>query len=182
MNNNTGGSSKGPGNAKIQSFLEALRNSQGQSSENGRFENGKNPFAEFQQKKEIEKRRSEQFLQARQQEWNKVFSAKERQTHRRIEEIREQLKNLAKQVKRLDQNLLRAVESPIVEAGEYHENFLLHLQQVIRLFTMEAQDTNSWLELYHSRSTKKGIYWSMAKSKGNSYTQSNERSVATSVG
>ncbi len=184
MNSQNGGSAKGnQSNAKIQSFLEALRNSQsGQGSENGRFETGKNPFAEFKQKKEIEKRRAEQFLQARQQEWNKVFSAKERQTHQRIEEIREQLKALAKQVHRLDQSLQRAVDSPIVEAGEYQENFLLHLQKIIRLFSLEAQETNSWLELYHSRATKKGVYWSLAKSKGNSYTQSNERSVATSVG
>lgn len=182
MNNNTGGSTKGnSGNNKIQSFLEALRNSQGGYTEN-QPEKGKNPFAEFQMKKEIEKRRAEQFLQARQQEWNKVYSSKEKLAQKRIEEIRDQLKSLAKQVKQLDINLLRAVESPVVEAGEYQENFLLHIQKIIRIFSLEAQETNSWLELYHARSTKKGVYWSMAKSKGNSYTQSNERNVATSVG
>lgn len=182
MNNNTGGFTKGPGNAKIQSFLEALRNSQGQSSENGRFESGKNPFAEFQQKKEIEKRRSEQFLQARQQEWNQVFSAKEKQTQLRIEQIKQQLQLLVKQVKQLDRNLVKAASAPVTEAGEYHENFLLRIQKAIQLFSLEAQDANSWLALYHSRSTKKGFYLSMAQSQETSFTQANERSVATSIG
>lgn len=183
MNSNTG-SSNGPsqGNAKIQNFLEALRASQNKTFENGREQPGTNPFAEFQHKKEAEKRRSEQFFQARQQEWNKVFSAKEKQTHARIEELRDQLKALAKQVKELDKNLLKAVDSPVVEAGEYHESFLVHIQKMIQLFSLQVQEANSWLSLYNSRSTKKGTYWSMAKSKGNDYTQSNERSVATSVG
>lgn len=183
MNSNTGSSTKpGQSNAKIQSFLEALRNSQGKTTESGNFEQANNPFAEFQQKKEAEKRRAEQFFQARQQEWNQVFSAKERQTQKRIEELRDQLKALVKQVKQLDQNLTKAVEAPIAEVGEYHENFLIHLQKMIRLFSLQVQESNSWLALYTSRSKKKGTYWSMAKSKGTSYTQANERSVATSVG
>ena len=183
MNSNTG-SSIGPsqGNTKIQNFLEALRNSQTRTSETSNEQPSTNPFAEFQHKKEAEKKRAEQFLQARQQEWNKVFSAKEKQTHQRIEEIREQLKALAKQVKHLDQNLLKAVESPVVEVGEYHESFLVHIQKMIQIFSLQVQEANSWLTLFNSRSTKKGTYWSMAKSKGNDYTQSNERSVATSVG
>lgn len=182
MNSNTGSSSGSQGNTKIQSFLEALRNSQARTSENSSEQPSTNPFAEFQHKKEAEKRRAEQFFQARQQEWNKVFSAKEKQTHARIEELREQLKALAKQVKQLDKNLLKAVESPVVEVGEYHENFLVHIQKMIQLFSLQVQEANSWLTLFNSRSAKKGTYWSMAKSKGNNYTQSNERSVATSVG
>lgn len=180
---NISSSSPSQGNSKIQSFLEALRASQPtRNSENIGEQSATNPFAEFQHKKEAEKRRAEQFLQARQQEWNKVFSAKEKQTRQRIEEIREQLKALAKQLKQLDNNLHKAVESPIVESGEYHESFLIHIQKMIQLFSLEAQETNSWLALYNSRSSKKGFYLGMAKSKGTSFTQANERSVATSVG
>jgi len=183
VNSNTGSSpNQGQGNTKIQSFLEALRNSQTHSFENGNQEQKTNPFAEFQHKKEAEKRRAELFFQARQQEWSKVFSSKEKQTEKRIDEIRDQLKNLAKQVKTLDTNLLKAVESPIVQAGIYHESFLVHIQKMIQIFSLKVQEANSWLEMYNGRSAKKGVYWSMAKSKGNSYTQSNERAVATSVG
>ena len=183
MNSNTGSSSgQSQGNNKIQSFLEALRNSQARSFENGNQEPRTNLFAEIQHKKEAEKRRTELFFQARQQEWNKVFSSKEKQTTGRIEEIREQLKNLAKQVKRLDTNLQKAVDSPVAQAGVYHESFLSHIQKMIQIFSLKVQEANSWLEMYNSRSTKKGTYWNMAKSKGNDYTQSNERNVATSVG
>lgn len=170
------------GNSKIQSFLEALRNSQGRSFEGGNQEPGSNPFTQFKEKKEAEKRRSEQFLQARQQEWNQVFSSKEKKTEQRIEEIRKQLIVLVKQVRILDKNMVKAVGSPIIKTGVYHENFLTHIQKMIHLFSLQVQETNSWLAMYNSRSTKKGFYLGMAKTGGTSFTQANERSVATSVG
>ena len=182
MTNPGNQNSNSAGNSKIQSFLEALRNSQGRSFEGGNQEPGSNPFTQFKEKKEAEKRRSEQFLQARQQEWNQVFSSKEKKTEQRIEELRADLKILAKRVKNLDKNLLKAVETPLVEAGEYHESFLSHIQKMIHLFSLQVQEANSWLAMYNSRSTKKGFYLSMAKTGGTSFTQANERSVATSVG
>ncbi len=182
MNNNSGSSSSTGANPKIQSFLEALRNSQSRTSEGSSRDGKENPFAQFQQKKEAEKKRAEMFFQARQQEWSKVFSAKEKQDEQKLDEIRAQLKNLAKQVKTLDTNLLKAVESPVSEAGVYHENFLSHIQKMIQIFSLKVQEANSWLSLYNSRSAKKGTYWGMAKKGGTSFTQANERSVATSVG
>jgi hypothetical protein len=184
MNNNSTDSTRSGGsNLKIQSFLEALRNSQNRSSgQDGSETKSHNPFTEFQAKKEIEKRRAEQFHQARQQEWNKVFSATEKQTERKIEEIRDQLRQLAKQLKRLDVNLIKVIEAPVVGGGEYHESYFTHIKRMLHLFSLKVNSTNSWLEMYQSRATKKGVYWGMAKSKGSSYTQNNERSVATSVG
>ncbi len=182
MNSSSNQSGTGSNNPKIQSFLEALRNSQSRSFENGNQEPKTNPFAEFQKKKETEKRRSELFFQARQQEWNKVFSAKEKQKEQRIEEIRRELQNLAKQVKKLDTNLTKAVHAPIIEAGEYQESFLTHIQKTIQLYSLNVGQANSWLEMYNRRSAKKGYYTGMAKSRGTSFTQSNERAVATSVG
>lgn len=184
MNDNgQGTSSSGGSNSKIQNFLEALRASQsGGPTSNPQESQRSNPFTEFSAKKEAEKRRAEQFFQARQQEWNKVFSAKERQKEQRIEEIREQLKALAKQVKRLDKNLIKAVASPIVEAGAYHETYIEHIRSMIRLFSLKVNSANTWLEMYNSRSAKQGNYWGQAKSHGTSFTQNNERSLATSVG
>lgn len=182
MNSSSNQSGTGSTNSKIQSFLEALRNSQSRSFENGNQEQKTNPFTEFQKKKDTEKRRAELFFQARQQEWNRVFSAKERQKEQRIQEIREQLQRLAKQVKQLDANLTKAVQAPIVEGGEYQENFLTHIQKTIQLYSLNVSQANSWLEMYNRRSAKRGYYASMAKSRGTSFTQSNERAVATSVG
>lgn len=181
MNNNAQGNS-GAGNSKIQSFLEALRASQGGSNPVNAQESRSNPFSESSIKKEQEKRRSEQFFQARQQEWNKVFSAKEKQKERRIEEIREQLKNYSKQVKRLDTNLVKAVSTPITSGNAYDESFLTHIKGMIHLSSLKISSANSWLEAYNSRSAKQGNYWAQAKSKGTSFTQNNERAIATSVG
>lgn len=176
---NPGQGSGTPNNAKIQSFLEALRASRGASPKMG---NGENPFGEFQAKKESESKRIELFHQARQQEWNKVYSSKEREITQKIESIREQLKQLTTKLKNLDKNLQRAVQTQVVNYGEYQIGYLEHLSQAIRLWQMSANSTNSWLELFNERSRKKGAYWQMASSKGNNYTQSNERQIATSVG
>lgn len=173
-----------PGNAKIQSFLEALRASRGNSTNAPTFnrESGRNPFGELKIKKEIESKRIEQFHQARQQEWNKVYSVKEKEIARKIESIREQLKKLASQLKNLDKNLHTAVESQVVDYGEYQVSYFEHISKAIRQWQKSAASANTWLEMFNERVNRKGIYWQMAKSKGNNYTQSNERQVATSVG
>jgi len=180
----TGQNRNTSGNMKIQNFLEALRNSQSASSVPDKSEapSGRNIFAEIQAKKEIEKKRVEQFQHQRSQEWNKVFSSKEVQTEKKIEYIREELKNLSKQIKRLDTNIIKAVQAPIVDSGVYHENYLEHLRNIIHLFSLKVNRANSWLEMYQSRSKKQGAYWGMAKTKGSSFTQNNERSIATSIG
>lgn len=169
-------------NAKIQSFLEALRSSQSR----GDGQNGEsainNPFAEFQNKKEIEKRRIEEFQATRNAEWNKVYSSKEKETAKRIEELKQDLKQLSKQVKNLDANITKAISAPVAEVGEYHISYLTHLKQIIHLYSMKTSQANNWLELYNARSKKMGMYWSQAKKKGSSYTLNNERSVATSIG
>ena len=182
MGQNWTGSTGNAGNAKIQNFLEALRNSQSSSQGNSETKPGRNIFAEIQANKEIEKRRIEQFQHQRNQEWNKIFSSKELQAEKKIEYIREQLKDLSKQLKRLDINIVKAVQTPVVETGIYHENYLEHLQKIIHLFGLKVNSANSWLEMYQSRSKKRGYYMGMAKSKGSSFTQNNERSIATSVG
>jgi hypothetical protein len=180
----TGSTGNSGGNIKIQNFLESLRNSQSAPSGFSKSENqpGRNIFAEIQAKKEIERRRIEQFQHQRSQEWNKIFSSKEVQIEKKIEYIRQQLKDLSKQLKRLDINIVKAVQSPVIEAGEYHENYLEHLQKMIHLFSLKVNRANSWLEMYQSRSIKQGTYWGMAKTKGSSFTQNNERNIATSVG
>lgn len=180
----TDSNGNGGGNIKIQNFLEALRNSQTTSPTKNNSESnaGRNIFAEIQAKKEVEKRRVEQFQHQRSQEWNRVFSSKELQNEKKIEYIREQLQQLSKRLKRLDTNIVKAISSPVAQSGVYQENYLEHLKKIIHLFGMKVNRANSWLEIYNNRSIKQGSYWGMAKSKGTSYTQNNERSIATSVG
>ena len=56
------------------------------------------------------------------------------------------------------------------------------LKKEIHKYTLNVTQANSWLEMYNSRSKKKGYYWGQASKKGTSFTLNNERSVATSVG
>lgn len=167
---------------KIQSFLESLRASRANGQSDSVERSGRNPFKEIQIKKEIEQRRIEQFHQARYQEWNKVFSSKEKENEVKIEQIRHQLQTLAKQLKVLDKNIAKAVDTPVSNGGAYDQSFLSHIQKVIHLFSQSVNSTNTWLQLHSDRNSKKSGYWNMAKSYGNNFTQSNERSVATSVG
>jgi len=173
--------SGGSQNPKIQSFLEALRNSQGKINPSG-SESTTNPFAEFQNKKEIEKKRIESFHQARSQEWNRIFSSKQKETEKKIEQIRQELKKLATRVRVLDTNITRAIESPVIEAGEGQITFLEHVRKSIHEYSLNVSQANSWLEMYNSRSKKKSYYWGQASKKGTSFTQNNERTAATSVG
>src|SRR5450759_5278901 len=98
MTNNWSNQSKpNAPDAKIQNFLEALRSSQSKSEfPNQEATPGQNPFSEFQNRKEIEKKRIEEFQNARTSEWNRVYSSKDKEIAKRIEQIRLELQKLAK--------------------------------------------------------------------------------------
>jgi len=181
ISNKSGGSGTNP---KIQSFLEALRSSQGKVDRP--TEANSNPFSEFQNRKEIEKKRIESFYQARTQEWNRIFSAKEKQTEQRIEQVRVELKKelerLSKQTKALDANITQAIINPVVNPGIADLTYFDHIKQVFRDFALQVSQANSWLEMYNRRSKKKSYFWGMAGKKGTSFTLNNERTAATSVG
>src|SRR3990167_4145628 len=95
-----------PASPKIQNFLESLRNNSGMSGQESPFGN---PFSEFNRQKEIEKVRIAQFHNARNKEWESVYSAKNKQVEKQIEQIREELKSLAKEIVKYDQNVKQAI-------------------------------------------------------------------------
>lgn len=135
----------------------------------------------FRQQKEIEKKRIEQFHQSRRHEWSQVYSAKEKETEQRLDSVRQQLKQLAKQIKHLDTSTRTAIESQPERVGEYHLSFLEQLQQRLHLLSQKVAEANTWLSLYNQRSKKKSHYWSQFHQKGSSFSLSQERQLATSV-
>lgn len=165
--------------AKIQQFIEALKVSREQGLES-KSPNSSN--REISNRNSLENDRISQFHQARVKEWNTLYSIKDREVAQRIEQIKHKIKALAKQIKQLDQNLEKAAITPVIENTTYELSYLEHLKEAIHVFTLKANQANNWLNLYLGRSKKIGHYWSGAKSGGTSYTQSNERVVATSVG
>lgn len=165
--------------SSLQNYLETLRNQSPYDSSVSRpsfFESAPR------QKAEVAQRRIAEFHHARQAEWRQVYSAKDKERARQIEDIRQQLAKLAKNVEKLHKNIGLAVFTPMPQVGEYHKTFLDHIRDLIELINDEVVEANSWIKHYRQRSKKQGHYWNLASQKGASYTQNNERQVATSIG
>lgn len=178
MNNPKPANSNNSSSPTLSSFIETLKQKQQASPD--RFP----PFSfpEIRRTKQLETQRIEQFHQARNKEWEGVYSAKQKQIEKRIIEIREQLKLLIEKIVRFDFNIEQAISSATPEPGEYHIGFLEHIKAIIELLKKNISEADSWLSLYNQRSKKVSHYWGMAKKKGSQYTLSQERQMATSVG
>lgn len=168
------------GSPKVQNFLETLRNSSGNmprpESPFG------NPFAEFNKQKEIEKMRIAQFQQSRQKEWETVYSAREKQIQKQIEQLREELQKLAKEIVRYDQNIKQAIQTEIVNPGTYHLSFFEHIRQIIALLKKNVSEASNWLAVFNKRSKSKGTFWNKAKTGGSAYMFSSEHVISRSIG
>lgn len=163
---------------QIQSFIETLR----QKSVYDYPESGSSPFESFNHKKELDQLRLAEFHCARNAEWVSVYSKKDQEKEKTIEEIRQQLKALAKDIAKFDNNIAQAIFTPTPKAGIYHQSFLEHIKSIIELIRHQVSDANSWLAVYNKRQKSKGHYWAEAGKSGSSFMLNNERAVATSVG
>jgi len=161
-------------------FLEVLkqRTLNQPSSEHGSIGTS---LENFRQQKEIEKRRVEQFHQTRNKEWSQVYSAKEKDVENRLSVLRQQIKQLSKQLKRLDSSTQTAIQSEPIRVGEYHLSFLEQLQEKLKSLSQKVAEANTWLSLYNQRSKKKSYYWGQFSKKGSSFSLNQERQLATSV-
>lgn len=171
---------KSPNQSTLPPFLEVLK--QRSLDQSPPDNNSINTSLEnFRLKKELEKKRVEQFQQSRTKEWSRVYSAKEKEVENRILSLREQLKQLSKQVNQLDKSTQTAIHSQPVEVGEYHLSFLEQLKEKLKSLSQKVVEANTWLSVYNQRSKKKGYYWSQFSQKGSSFSQNQERQLATSI-
>ena len=108
-------------------------------------------------------------------------SADAREVKRQIDEVRQELKLLVASVKKVHQELDKAVTETPVDPGIYHLNFYEQLKNFLRMMRQQVEDSGSWLSAFQSRKKKKG-YWGMYKKHGTTFGLSNERSLATSAG
>lgn len=163
---------------RIQSFLESLKNRPpGQE--------GASPFANiesFGEKRRLEEQRRQEFFRSRTHEFNEVYSQTKQNEQKKILQIQEQLKQLAKSVEKLNRQVVQTVTNTVVEPGVYHETFFDHILSLITLLQKRVNESGNWLSMFNSRSKKKSFYWAMASKKGTKFTQSLDRNVATSVG
>ncbi len=111
-----------------------------------------------------------------------VFSAKEEQTKREIEGLKEELKKLASELGEVAHDVQVAALQETAHPGTYHLSFFEHLKSLIKTLREKLSDSGTWLQTATSRNSKKKGYWGMAKSQGTSFTQNNERTLATQSG
>jgi hypothetical protein len=101
----------------------------------------------------------------------------------KINQILSEIKELVTSTKALQvefgQVTLETVPS---NPGKYYTNFLEWLIIMIRQARHKVEESNSWLSSVQGKNSKKQGYWGKAKKMGTSFTQSNERNVATSTG
>ena len=131
--------------------------------------------------KEIQKHRVSEFHKARASEWHSVYSSKEKQTQKQIEELRMRFSALTKEVNKLQNNLARVDLLPIAKPGEYHRSLFELFITALENAQKEVSLANNWLELYKQKSKKQGYYWNQAAKQGSSFFLNKERQVATAV-
>lgn len=111
------------------------------------------------------------------------LSRKESSEHtRRTEQIMSEIRKLASSMKELQREFGQvSVDQAPVNPGTYYVNFFEWMLIMIKQARQKVEDSKAWLDTLKGKSKKKG-YWGMAKKQGTSFTQNNERSVATSTG
>lgn len=110
-----------------------------------------------------------------------IFSFRERQVAREMEELRMELESLKNVVKEVDFQVEKAIIEIPAKPGVYHLRFLQRIKRILKLIGEQLADSRSWLTLSRTKKRQKG-YWSMYKKKGTSFGLSGERVVSTQTG
>lgn len=74
-----------------------------------------------------------------------------------------------------------SVSSAPTAVGKYHTNFFSWMLTVVRTARQKVEDSGAWLAVAKGKGNRRG-YKESSKSLGTSFTQSNERNVATQTG
>jgi len=106
-----------------------------------------------------------------------------RELQAQIEEIESELKRLISSSSKIIQMEFGtiSVSSAPKAIGKYHTNFLSWMLTVIQTARQKVEDSGAWLSVAKGKGSKRG-YNQSSKSLGTSFTQSNERNVATQSG
>ncbi len=101
---------------------------------------------------------------------------------KQIQSIMQELKKLASSTKALQVEFgSLVVEPPPADPGKYYINFFEWMLIMIRQSRQKVEDSKAWMDTVQGKSKKMG-YWGKAKKMGTTFTQANERNVATSTG
>ncbi|MBI3984651.1 MAG: hypothetical protein HY344_01730 [Candidatus Levybacteria bacterium] len=107
-----------------------------------------------------------------------------RELRTQLEQIRVELKKIVETSKELESTFKEVTKETIqqtVKPGKYHVNFFEWMLSTIQSARVRIESSASWLTAVASKRNKKD-YWSLASSKGTSFSLSGERVVAQQTG
>ena len=141
-------------------------------------------FQEYLQSSEKRTRAQDRVKYEYEQSETVIFNRRQEEVNQKIEQIRLELKSLAKEIVFLDQSTQSAIEEELVEPGTYHLNFFEKLISFIRTMRKRVAESRHWAAMQSQRSQTKSYYWKMSNKKagGTMFSQSQERTVATQTG
>ncbi len=127
-----------------------------------------------------------------------ILHSHEKQTQHETQKLREEIQNLIMEVKSLagasaslEKQVVEATGGNVVSPGKYHKTFFSWIIAIVRDARQKVDNANVWLSTMKGKQKggpgagkqKKGMnYWDMAKTHGNNFTLSGERSTATQTG
>lgn len=106
------------------------------------------------------------------------------QESRHIQQIMAEIRKLVTTTKSLQAEFggLTVVEEAPANPGKYYVNFFEWVLIMLKQARQKVEDSKSWLETVKGKKKKKMGYWDKSKKYGTSFSQANERFVATSTG
>lgn len=113
-------------------------------------------------------------------------SKEETENRQQLEALHQEIQALMKQAKEME-TAFKDVSHQVTSSsnpekvGRYDVNFLEWVLIMVRNARQKVEEGQSWLTLFASKKQQKA-YWNQAKSKGTSFTQNSERTVATQTG
>ena len=118
------------------------------------------------------------------QEQTVLFDQRQKELKAAIEELRLEIKKLAKSTDNLDADVTRIADTTVVETNTYQVNVLTRIKNFIVDMRKNINEAGLWLEAFAVKKKKKNMFWNKVKNKkqgGDQYLFSGEHSVARSV-
>jgi len=111
-----------------------------------------------QQKKEQLRREHHARVKREEEDAVKLFNSKEEAVKREIEEIRQELKLLGKDMAKLDSEIDKQLFEEVVKPGQdgsYYLNFFHQLKKLIKLLRQRVKSATTWASQMHSKKKKR---------------------------
>jgi hypothetical protein len=138
-----------------------------------------------QDKKELAQKNAEfikQFFHSFQKEQEILYSQKEQEIKKELQELQEEIKKLIKTTENVQKDVENAIETNVVEYTEYQVNFFTKLKTFIINLRKNIEEADIWFESCNNKKRKKNCFWNTSqKGKNQQYMQSGEHTASRSA-